>query len=383
MADRKRTNAEIDAINASLTLAEGDTPLPYEIDENNIPELTDEEKLAAEQKVKADADAAQKLIDDAAEAEKNKTNPANNPPAPIEAELDDEKVLAYLKNKKGKEATSLDELLNPKKELTDEEKKVAAEQRDANKIAYGLSKGLFTEKELKSFIIDTQDPKGLVYASYVADQKSKDEALTDDEIKEEFDEKFGLNQKEESRQYKAGQTLINNIANNLIRQKHSKILNLDSDFTSYETSQSKQKEAEQKILSQAPVYKKDVERVKNEMKKVSFQISKDEVFETELDDDVVNEVISGMLDNKYSQTQIESGWTKDGLMQIGQTSAIIKQLPNILKKYGDAQILKHQAGVRGIPPTGKQGSREIDKTELSERQKVAASYYGLNETIAN
>lgn len=388
MAERKRTNAEIDVLNQFLK--EGEAPLPYEIQDSNTPTLTDEEKaaaeekLAAEQKIKDDeAAAAQKIIDDAAEVEKKriiaqqeektKTTSTANTPLPEESELDDEKVLAYFKNKKGKELSSLDELLNPRKELTEEEKKQLAEQRDANKIAYGLSKGIFSKKQLEEFINDTKNPKDLVLAAYMADQKQIDDTLTDTEIEEEFAEKFGLNEKEDSRGYKAGQTLINNIADRLISKKHSKILNLENDFSSYESTQSEQKSNEEKILQNAPIYKKDIEVVRSEIKKVSIPISKDENFEYDLPQEAVDNVISKMLSNDYSAHQISTGWNKETLKQVAQTSAIIENLPNIMKQYADAQILKQQKGVRGILPQHERGARQ-QEGELTERQKQALDF---------
>lgn len=373
MEKRIRTNAEIDTLNQFLS--EGETPIPYETQEDNSNENSGEQNQDDAEKIKADADAAQKILDDAnAEKENGASEKEEKKPEIIEAELDDEKVLAYIKNKKGKEVSSLDEFLNPKKELTPEEIKAQAEQRDANKIAYGLSKGIFTKNHLEEFITDTKNPKDLVFAAYAADQKAKDADLTDAEIEEEFEEKFGLNEDKESRKFKAGQNLINIIADNIISKKHSKILNLDTDFTSHETAQLQQKELEAKILTQAPIYKKEIEEVRKEIKSISIPISKDENFETELDDDVVEEIISQMLDNKYSETQIRNGWNKDAIKQVAQTTGIIKQLPKILKAYADKIVLDKQAGIRGIPPNSKEAGRHKVETELTQRQKDGLAY---------
>lgn len=402
---RKRSNAEIDALNQFLK--EGEKPLPYELTENNEPiatvkkeeekaedtiELTEEEKKIVAEKEEADRIAAEKQRELEIDAEIAKRNviaedkkiqePAKIE-TPAEIELDDEKVLAYFRNKKGKELTSLEELLNPKKELTEEEKKQLAEKRDADKFAFGLSKGIFSKKQLEEFITDTKNPQELVYSRYYQEQKEKDPDLSDSEIKEEFEDKFSLNEGEDSRKFKVGQNLLNNIADSIISKKHSKILNLENDYSSYEIAQAKQKESETKILSQAPLYKKDVEQIRSEIKNVSIPISDTENFETELPDGIVDNIISKMLDKEYSIQQISNGWNKESIKQVAKTTAIIESLPQILKKYADEQVLKNQAGVRGVVPTKERGVRQ-QQGELTERQKQALNFaFGEEQTVAN
>lgn len=402
---RKRTNAEIDLLNQFLK--EGETPLPYEIDVENSDiqkiELSPEAKAEQEQLLLAEAkrkeeeeiEAAkkQKELDDIAEAEKqkiiaqeaekNKTAPNTEiKPTIVEAELDDEKVLAYLKNKKGKEVTSLDEFLNPKAPLTEEEKRAIAEKRDGDKIAFGLSKGLFTKKQLEEFITDTKNPKELVYAHFVTEQKEKDDTLTDIEIEEEFKEKFGLDAKEDSRQFKVGQNLLNNIADNIVRKKHGKILNLENDFSSYETAQATQQQHEAKVLNAAPLYKKDVEEIRSEIKKVSIPVSDTENFEVDVDDEIVDGIIASMLDKKHAEPNIANGWDKETLKQGAHITAIIKSLPKMLTKYADAQVLAKQAGVRGVIPNQDKRGQRTQENELTERQKAMQNHF-FSETIAN
>lgn len=410
MAERKRTNAEIDLLNS--VLKDGETKLPYELDENNnliekietpenktpenkVPELdengnpkekelTEEDKkiLAEEKRLEKEKEENQKNLIAQAEEEKDKLLSKNaiNPVTVEEQELDDDKILAYLKNKKGKELTSLDDLLNPKKELTEEEKQELKEKRESEKIAFGLSKGIFSKKQLEEFISDTKNPESLVLAAYVADQKQKDDTLTDAEITEEFNSKFGLNEDKDSREYQAGQTIINNLADNILRKKHSKILNLESEYSAHESYTQKQKETEAKILANTSAYKKDVDNIKNEIKKVSINVG-DSPFEFELDDKVVNDITSKMLSSDYASQQISSGWNKETIRQVAQTTAIIENLPAILKQYADREILKKQAGVRGIPPASERGERK-QEGELSDRQKEALNYF-KGETVAN
>lgn len=379
MADRLRTNAEIDYLNQFVK--EGETKIPYELNADGTPiaaQLTEEQKLEAEQKQKAqeEADKAteeekKKII--AAEEEKNKTAaPAANT---IETELDDEKILAYFKNKKGKEITSLEELLNPKKEQTEEEKQAEKEKRDSNKFAFGLQKGIFSKKELESFISDTANPQGLVFAAYAANQKLLDPELTDEEIKDEFEDKFSLNEEVDSRKHKAGQLLLNNIAGKLINDRHSKILNLENDYTAFESSTANQNAQTAKIQSQTPIYQRDVEQIRSEVGKISLKMANDEVFETTLPESIVNETISKLLAPEQIERQINKGWTKEEIKQVAQTTAILQNLPTIMQEYADKQVLKKQAGLRGIPPNNERRGRIIPEGELSENQKKAQDHY--------
>lgn len=408
MAERIRTNAEIDILNQFLE--KGETPLPYEIAENNntpeniiaqteevppvIVELTEDQKLA-QAKIESDKIAAEKLIaekqseiDTSNEIAKNKIIASNEEKekvvAPIEFELDDEKILAYLKNKKGKEITSLDELINPAQPLTEDQKKEATEKREARKFAFGLETGLFSKKQLEEFITDTKNPSELVFAAYKADQVSKDPNISDEEIMTEFNDRFGLEiEDKESRQYITGQNLLNKIASGLIKEKHSKILNLDNDYSAHESNQSKQSEIDNKVQRNTPLYNSDLQKVKSDIKKVSIQLEGNETFDTELDDAVINEITSEMQSSNYSKRLIEEGWNIDNMKQVAQTSAIIKSLPQILKKYADAQVLKNQAGVKGIIPNGKQGARERAEVVLTEDQKKALAYFDEKASLAN
>lgn len=392
MAERKRTNAEIDYLNQFLK--EGETPLPYEVADNenpeNLIELTDEQKAEQELRLKEEKELVdkQKKIDKELEDQKNKIlaqekeKSAVAQPAPIETELDDEKILAYFKSKKGKEITSLDDFLNPKKELTPEEIIAEKEKREDSKLAFGLQQGIFTKKELEQYVTDSKNPKDLVFAAYAKSQKETDPELKDEEIESEFEDKFGLDEEVDSRKYKAGQLLLNNIAAKLINDKHSKILNLESNYAAFENSTTQQKATQAKIESQTPIYKRDVEQIRSEVGIIKIQVGKDEFFETTISEGVVNNVMSKMLEKEEVEKRVNNGWSKENLKQLAQTTGIIQDLPNIMKKYADAQVLKNQAGTRGVSPDTGRNSRKLETSELSDNQKVALSYY-TEKLVAN
>lgn len=388
MADRKRSNEEIDVLNQFLS--EGEAPLPYEAEDNNdndnseaietteeviapVAELKDENKEGEVIEGEENVDAAKEII--AAKEEK----------APVaEVELTDEAVLAYLKNKKGKEISSLDEFINPAKELTEDEKKEAQEKRESNMFAHGLTNGLFTKKQLDNFISDSKNPADLVYEAYAADQKKSDDTLTDADIREEFDEKFGLNiDDKENRLYIAGQNLLNRMADGLLKQRYPKIVNLENEYSSFESNQKVQNEESAKIAKNIPAYKKDVEEIKASTKKINIPISDTENFEYVVDDKVLDEVMGEMLSENVSKENIAKGWTKDNLNQVNRLAVIMKSLPDLMEKYADKRELAKQAGLRGIVPKGKEGSRTKLEVKLTDDQKAAIAMIDERLSLAN
>ncbi|MEO7048938.1 MAG: hypothetical protein ABI091_26785 [Ferruginibacter sp.] len=376
MEKRIRTNAEIDILNQFLS--EGETALPYEVSNEEItPEIANEnqqsaEQIAEQEKIEAEKIAAQKEIDDKEAKDKEAVAQPEAKVIAPEIELTDAQVLAYLKKAKGKEITSLDDFINPKKELTPEEKTAATLKREDDMFAYGLTQGLFSKSELSEFIKETANPTDLVYAAYAADQKAKDTDLTDKELREEFNEKFGVDiEDKEDRHYIAGQNLINKIAGGIINAKYPKIINLDKEYSSFETSISKQKELDNKIETQTPVYKNDLNQIKANIKTVSVPISEKENFELTLEDSVIEEVMSEMIADNFSKGKIVDGWDKDHLKQVAISTGIMKSLPKLLKDYSDKKELEKQAGLRGVKPAGKEEGRIRVAGELSENQKKA------------
>lgn len=407
MAERIRTNAEIDVLNQFLE--EGKTPLPYEVQEQSPEtivapietkvieiELTPEQK-AEQEKLELDRIAAQKIIDDNKkeleklnDAEKKKVIASVEEKEKVpdviipQVELNDEAVLAYLKKSKGKDISSLDEFINPPKILTDEEKRYASEKRESNMFAFGLSKGEFTKKDLENFISDTKNPTEVVYTAYANDQKKKDETLTDKDIREEFEEKFGLNiEDKDNRHYIAGQNLINKIADGIIKSSYPKIVNIDKEYTSFESTQKSTEDQKKKLATQTPIYKRDIEDIKNSSKKIIIPINDKESFEFIVDDSVLDEVAQEMLSENIIKENINKGYKKENLKQLSDLTALMKSLPKLMNDYSDKKELERQAGLRGVKPSGKETGRERVVKELSEDQKRALTLIDERLSLAN
>lgn len=382
MAD-KRTNEQIDRINKMREL-QGETPLPYESDDAGSE--TEEAKTIRLQKEEdakkypgldeAGIIAAKKKEEDDAETERirlEKESKNND----VKVEINDESVLAYLKSK-GKEVSSLDEILNPKTVPTEADIEKEKEQRESNKISYALKEGKFSDKELKAYFKDANDPQELVFSQYLAEQLKEDDTLTEDEIRTEFESKYGLDQKEGSRQFKRGQTELSLLADNLLRSKHSKVINFDNEYNQIETAQLSEKQTQQKVLSQAPIYKKDVEDVYNDLKKITVSFG-GKNFEIPVEQSILDKQKTVELSEDYAVNKIRTGYTKEKLKENALAALILENLPTFMQNAAEQYHQSIAAGAHGIPPLG-----EKDKVDAktTERKETLKKYHGESVTAA-
>lgn len=341
-------------------------------------ELTDEQKaaatkaeedrVAAETKKKEEDEAAAKL-----QKEKEELEAKNKP-----VEINDDLVLNYLKSK-NINVSKLEELI-PK--AVEEDKVKLQEQRDGEKLSYGLKKGLFNTKQYESFIADSKNKVDLVFNAELADAKKEDPDWNEDkerEFKEEFNDKFGINSDATSRKFKSGQNQINILSDALLKSNYSSIYKLDGEFERHEKEVLSKKEFQQKILTQAPIYKQDVESIVSGLSKVTIPLG-GENFEVAVSKEYREDIKNLLLDTDFTTSQISKGHTKEGLQDIAQNLLKTKYFNELsfeaAKKYFD----KHQKGLRGIPPAGKIETNENDVV-LTENQKIALSY--IKPQIAN
>lgn len=348
---------------------------PREENPNNDTPTEEELKLKAENEAKAlqEKEDAEKLR--LAEEEKNKI--------PQPRELTDEELLAIASKKAGREIKSWDEF-KPKQEEIDKEKE--QEKRDANKLSYGLQKGLFNKNTYESFIADSKDRIGLVYRAELEDAKANDTAWDEDkekEFKAEFDEKFGLELDPTSAQYKRGQKRISVIADSLLKSTYAPIYNLESEYGKYESGVNAQKETQQKILAQAPIFKQDVADVLSELStvEISFGSEKYPILVSKEIRDSVNEIL---LDENFVKSQILEGHKKETLSKIAYNLIITQNFDTLSFEAAKQYRAKHEKGVRGIPEGGKLDNEIVDDATLSDKQKQAISFFKKQEQpVAN
>lgn len=330
------------------------TELPKEGD-SGAPQPTAEE---LEAKRIADETASQ------AAKQKNQDNPNPNPQD--EPELSDDQLLKLLA-KKGITATSFDEL---KKPAVAPDPVKEAEQREANELAYGLTKGFFNKKEYEGFIKDSQDPQNFLYAQYHAEQKAEDPELTDEEIHSEFLSKYGLDAEPGTRKHKRGVKEINTLAEPLLKQKYGKIYEAKSAFSTHETDSAEKAKNEAKVTSATPAYEKDIDEIFTSLKKIPVKFSDTESIEVDAIEDSLNAFKVAVLKPEFVRAKILSGYSKDQLKEEIFAGFLYKNFPAIAQQIANQHLLKHSAGTKGIPNLGGPSRKEGDTPILTDAQKT-------------
>lgn len=315
----------------------------------------------------------------------------DTPPAQIAEipQLNDEAVLAYLQKNKGLTVSSFEELTP--KIITQEDLEKEAEKKEAEKISWALQSGKTTAKNYSRYVAATSDKTGVVFADF------RSEAIADDEeikellktspadaearIKEEFEDKYGLNADQNSRRYKRGQLEIDVLADEIIRTNYKDILGIDADYEAHTKRVADTDNYNKKILSQAPQYKKDVEDVFAELKTIPFDFGGGEIYNIDVQPEMLKNLKEKFLEKGYSEKQIGSGWTK-GEIQDTVNTAVIKQNYGVLSLEAAKQYhLKRQAGSRGIPSLDSKKVNDSGRKELTEQQKQVLTEAGRTDLV--
>jgi hypothetical protein len=297
----------------------------------------------------------------AAEA-KAKTENQNNS---ADTELSDEQLLKQLE-KRGITAKSFEELKTPA--VAPDPAKLA-EQREADELAYGLSKGLFNKKEYDGFVADNSNSQNIVFAQYHAEAKAEDPELTDEEIQLEFESKYGLDAEPGTRKHKRGVKEINTIAESLLKQKYGKIYEAKSSFTGYEKQSQSEKADKIKLETGIPTYNKDIEEVFNSLKKIPVKFSDTESVEVDALQSGLDELKSMMLTPDIAKGKILSGYKKETLKEEVFAAFLYRNFPALAKEIANQHLLKHAAGTKGIPLLGGRGRKEEQDLVPNEAQK--------------
>ncbi len=357
---------------AALARFKGEKPLT---DDQKTPEQIAAEKLEAE-KLLADQEAERLKI---AEEEKNK----NTPPVVKAPELTEEQLLEIASQKTGRKITSWDEL-KPKPEEIDKEK--ASEQREADKLSFGLQKGLFNKKQFEGFISDSKNPIELVYNAELNESKKDDPDWDEDkekDFKEEFETKFGLNLDKSSSKFKRGQKQLNIIAETLLRDTYAPIYNLENEYSKHESEKATQVANKKKILETAPVYKKEIEEVVASLATVEIPFGTDEKYTVPVPQEIRDSIHEVLLDKDFVSSQILNGYKKEEIAQIATNMVISQNFAVLAHEAAKQYRAKHEKGVRGIPEGGKIDKGGSEYENLSDNQKAALKFFKPEISTAN
>jgi hypothetical protein len=317
------------------------------------------------------------------EGENNNPKPDDNldknkPQPTTEVSLTDDAVLKFLQEK----GISVNSLADLNKPLTEVDLAKQADDRESAKLTYGLNKGLFNRKTHEQFILDKSNKQQLVFAQYYQDAKKEDAELTDEDIQSEFATKYGLDSEPDTRKYKRGQQEIDILSDIILKNKYQNIYKLDTEFDSYEKQTTTQKEFERKLLVEAPVFKKHIDDVFGELKKITTKFSDDESYDVEVLDDALNSLKEKFLDKDYVTQQISKGYTKEEIKDIAFTALLRQNWPVIAQEIVKQALYKQQKGVKGITPVGPQQKLQGNDA-LSDKQKMVLDRLFPNHQVAN
>lgn len=375
-----RSNEVIDKIN-EFNKAHGQEEIPYEI---TAPEgeFSGEQKLAKQKEIDDAAAETERLRIEAEEKEKGDTLKDKPADTPTKIELTKEQKEAIAMELFG--VTDLKDLVKKsdiKTEPTADEIEAAKQAREDERVAFKLKK--VGTKQFEQFIMDIKDPQSLVFAQYKQEQKALDSTLTDTEIESEFNSKYGLDAEEGSRLYTRGQKEIGILAEKIVKDKHSKIYELDSEFDSFEKEQLTQKQLSEKLISEAPAYKQAVEEIYTSLKKIPISLGKGEDYEVEMPDDIIDAFKKRELENEFAASQIKGGYTKENKTTAAKLALIYENLPMVIKSVADKINAKRQAGAKGIPPVDGVVVKEVKKLTTEQQKNLEEFEKTHGKTMAN
>lgn len=289
----------------------------------------------------------------------------------VTAELSDEELVALLNKRKGITLASLDDLL-PK-----EDPEKAAEKKEASKIAYAFQNELISKKEYEAYVKDKDNIKELVLRDFIADAKSDNPELTDEEIADEFNEKYGLSSEETSNKFKRGQKELKVMFDKLLKEKHAKYYEIDSKYSEYERSESAQSEKKKKIAAALPQYAKNVKEAREALMKLKFPFAEGEEYEVAIPDDILSKLERGWLEESIAENQILSGATKDQIKDSMEMAILKGHMTTILKSVVTNALQKHAKGTQGITTQINLKDKKQDTVKLSEREQLLAKRLGI------
>lgn len=336
---------------------------------NNLPPLTDAEFASLQGNGLSDEEKAaqledQKKADESKKAaEENKKQEEKQKTEKIE--LSDDELLEIVSKKTGRKLSSFEEIMQP--EILDKEK--AAEERESEKYSWALKNKKFKPKDLENYIAASKDPKALVYNLRLQQAKKEDPTLDEKEFEEEFNEEFAIDADKSSRRYKNGQDTLNRIAESVLKSTYAPIYNLESEYSTYEQSQKQKTEQQNKIKAAAPEYKKTIDKVFTNLKKIKAQISESEEYEIDALDDSLAEIKEMMTESSWASQQILNGATEEDLQEMAYTMLLRKNFPLLANEVAKQYLKKHAAGTKGVLAVDQRRS-ESDDSQLSDSQKI-------------
>lgn len=276
--------------------------------------------------------------------------------APIEKEFTEDEIVALLK-KRGISVDSL-EALKPKADPS-----VEAEKRENKKLTFALENNLITRKEYESYIADNANKEHVSYAEFAAEAKAEDAEISDEQIREDFNEEYGLNADPESLKYKRGQKKMALAAEKIIKEKHAKYFGIDSKFNDFEKEGQAKTARATKIYNQLPDYTKAVDEAVSELSSLTFNLG-DSTYSVKIDQKTLDSIKEPWTNKDVAEKNIMSDLSKDDIKAAIKMTLLQGNFDKIINSVVNKKLEAKAKGVRNIP------SNEAVRQELKASGKV-------------
>ncbi len=301
----------------------------------------------------------------------------NTPPA-----FSDEDVFKKLSEQLGKEIKSYEDLKPAPPALTEDQLRQQAEERENKKTAWALANNKISEKQLKSFAVDSNDPESLVYADFYKERKAANPDAKDDDIEANF----------EIAKERMGETLVKSMGEALLRKKYPEVYEIDNLYNSYELSEKDNASFGSKMKTEAPAFVQfntaTVENYVNSGIEVEVDTPEGAIkLKFEPNKDIAKNIAAFMTSDERVKAAVKNGYNKDEIQAIIKNSLINADLKGFAQQVYEQAVINKEAIVRGIPPSQRRLKQELlpneDEQRIAENQKVLQARFGKLPVLNN
>jgi len=369
-----RTKEQIDKMNV-IRKAQGLADLPYEDEQPKS-----DDKGNSEQEAAAKEEAEAKALAEANAAKEKKDQQGNGGGIPnTEEDETEEQLIAKLNKKAGLNIKSLADL---KPQETTESVEAAKKERASKKLSWGLQNNLFTTEDYDAFRRDYDNPESVVYNDFRQEVIAEEPNLTEEEVRERFQEEYHQNQDQDSASYKRGQKAIQQQSERIIREKHAKIFGLDAAYDSHE-AKAQTSEAEAKRISDAmPAYRNSVKAAFEANKTIKAEIGGTEI-EVPVLPEHITEIENALLAAETAKNNINQKFDQDRINKIVETAIITKGFKAYAQQFAEQYHIAHAAGTKGIPALDRSKPENQGKKVYTPNQIKALKEAGMGHLVDN
>lgn len=297
-------------------------------------------------------------------------------------ELTDEQVLKYLKEKKGLGVESLDDI-NTTKPLTAEEEQHQAKVKRDKAITFALNEGLFDSETLQQYSVDNaRTPEEIVYDHFASAQRQEDADISDEDIRERFEEEYGLNHEEGSWRRKNGQQRMESFKQQYLNHQYGDVINAEQHYDSFKEQETNMRNYAKSVDDIFAGFDKEYtfqltdkgnegQTPKSYDYKFPYIEEEMQALKKEfLTEDVLKKAAKGELDVKALQQSV-------------QVAVYTRFMPKIIKEvayaYASDKLLETQMERQGVKPVNEAVSSQNPGVNQSKNLQMAADF--IKKTI--